>query len=123
MKTVARWYPGEEELSYIRWGEEVQDEFERNPSRILGGALSLATRRLTPKLTVAGKEAYYIICTYLVQHGVPLPIKRNWDKKCGCGCGCSPGYRLRAQSGSLFKVYTKGGRIDKIFEEGSSRRT
>lgn len=116
--TVIKWYPGEGELSYSHHSTAVQKEFEENPDRILRNRATVATRRLTPRMTDLGKESYEQILAVLWTGG-HRNLSHRWDKNCGCRCSCSPGYRIYSPTeAELRNVHSANGEIISIEFEG-----
>ena len=98
MKTVAKWYPTEKEITYNN--EKLDGELKKNPGRILVPNIdsALALRRNKFYLTEVGKVRFKEIRTDLAKQ---LKIDAGeitfkYDLHCGCRCSCSPGFRIIA---------------------------
>lgn len=115
MKTIAKWYPSDGEITYAKHGKDIQKEFEENPARVLTSPMAIETRRRTPELTDLGMQVYGEICNELMNTGC-INLSLRWDRKCGCSCGCSPGYRIKTDvsTGEVLELHSSNGMLHPV---------
>jgi hypothetical protein len=95
MKTIAKWYPKEEDVDY--GDKRIQDaakEVGTMPALISYDAAVVRHSRF--KLSEKGKAKADRIEKFLSRFGAQ-GIKFSYDGKLGCSCGCSPGIRVKAR--------------------------
>jgi len=98
MRTIAKWYPNSDEITYKE--PDLDEALQKNPNRILFPDInnSLRLRCTKPFLTQKGVETLSKIKEELSKYFKISSdvIKHEYDLHCGCSCSCSPGFRLKA---------------------------
>ena len=102
MKTIAKWYPREEDVDYgDKDIQEAAKEVGTMPALLSSEAAIVRHSRF--KLSEIGKAKADRIEYFMSKLGAQV-VKFSYDRHLGCSCGCSPGIRVKARVPSCIKA-------------------